>query len=34
MAEHKLYIIEYELHGDYRTFIIRQERMDNVEAWH
>ncbi|QXH45832.1 hypothetical protein KSS93_23655 [Pseudomonas xanthosomatis] len=30
----QLYVIEYELHGDFRTFIIRLERMDNAEAWH
>lgn len=34
MAGQQLYVIEYELHGEYRTFIIRLERMDNVEAWH
>ena len=34
MAGQQLYVIEYELHGEYRTFIIRLERMDNAEAWH
>ncbi|MBK5006795.1 hypothetical protein IAE33_001763 [Pseudomonas sp. S60] len=34
MAGQQLYVIEYELHGDFRTFIIRLERMDNSEAWH
>lgn len=34
MAGSQLYVIEYELHGSYRTFIIRLERMDNAEAWH
>jgi type II secretory pathway component PulL len=30
----QLYIIDYRLHGQSRTFIIRQEKMDNAEAWH
>ncbi len=30
----QLYIIDYRLHGQQRTFIIRQEKMDNAEAWH
>ncbi|MBA1322157.1 DUF6555 family protein [Pseudomonas shirazensis] len=34
MAEPQLYVIEYELHGEFRTFIIRLERMNNTEAWH
>ena len=34
MAGPQLYVIEYELHGKHRTFIIRLERMDNAEAWH
>jgi len=34
MAAQQLYVIEYELHGEYRTFIIRLERMDNAQAWH
>jgi len=34
MAGQQLYVIEYELHGEYRTFIIRLERMNNAEAWH
>ncbi|GLO40367.1 MULTISPECIES: DUF6555 family protein [Pseudomonas] len=34
MAGQQLYVIEYELHGEFRTFIIRLERMDNAEAWH
>jgi len=29
-----LYVIEYELQGEHRTFIIRLDRMDNAEAWH
>lgn len=34
MAGQQLYVIEYELHGEHKAFIIRAERMDNVEAWH
>ena len=34
MAGPQLYVIEYELHGEFRTFIIRLECMDNAEAWH
>lgn len=34
MTGPQLYVIEYELHGEFRTFIIRLERMDSVEAWH
>ena len=34
MAGQQLYVIEYELHGEFRTFIIRLGRMDNAEAWH
>ncbi|WEK32919.1 MAG: hypothetical protein P0Y58_12235 [Candidatus Pseudomonas phytovorans] len=30
----QLYVVEYRLHGIYKTFIIRLERMDNAEAWH
>ncbi|OLS60289.1 DUF6555 family protein [Pseudomonas putida] len=30
----QLYVIDYELRGEHRTFIIRLERMDNAEAWH
>ena len=29
-----LYEIEYRLHGELKSFIIRQDRMDNPEAWH
>lgn len=29
-----LYIIDYTLRGDHRSFIIRLEKMDNAEAWH
>lgn len=34
MSNAKLFIIEYTLHGTPRSFIIRQEKMDNDEAWH
>lgn len=34
MAGQELYVIDYELQGQPRTFIIRLERMDNAEAWH
>ena len=34
MAGQQLYVIEYELHGERRTFIIRLEKMDNTIAWH
>ncbi|MHA6197289.1 DUF6555 family protein [Pseudomonas wadenswilerensis] len=34
MAGQEMYVIEYELQGEHRTFIIRLDRMDNAEAWH
>lgn len=34
MVGQQLYVIEYELHGEPRTFIIRMEKMDNAVAWH
>ncbi|HGM5578779.1 TPA: DUF6555 family protein [Pseudomonas putida] len=34
MPAPQLYIIEYTLHAEARSFIIRSERMDNAEAWH
>ncbi|MDM9591634.1 DUF6555 family protein [Pseudomonas asiatica] len=34
MLGQQLYVIEYLLHGEHRTFVIRLERMDNAEAWH
>ncbi|WP_256544482.1 DUF6555 family protein [Pseudomonas sp. HMSC08G10] len=34
MPTPQLYIIDYRLHGQPRSFIIRLERMDNAEAWH
>lgn len=30
----QLYVIEYELHGKPRSFIIRLAKMDNAIAWH
>lgn len=34
MNNAKLFVIEYTLHGVAKSFIIRQEKMDNAEAWH
>ena len=34
MPAPQLYIIDYRLHDQQRSFIIRLERMDNAEAWH
>lgn len=34
MAGQQLYVIDYELQGQPRTFIIRLENMNNAEAWH
>lgn len=34
MLNQSLYVIEYQLHGEARSFIIRAEKMDNAEAWH
>ncbi|MNI78236.1 hypothetical protein D3C73_1345930 [compost metagenome] len=34
MPNPQLYIIDYQLRGEPRSFIIRMERMDNTEAWH
>ncbi|MDE4539270.1 hypothetical protein GIB19_18840 [Pseudomonas sp. ITEM 17296] len=34
MVGQQLYVIDYELHGYHRTFIIRLEKMDNASAWH
>ncbi|MFS0827226.1 DUF6555 family protein [Pseudomonas phoenicis] len=34
MPAPQLYIIDYRLHDQERSFIIRLERMDNAEAWH
>jgi len=29
-----LYIIEYQLHGERKSFIIRSKMMRNADAWH
>ncbi|MEG0861431.1 MAG: DUF6555 family protein [Pseudomonas sp.] len=34
MNNAKLFIIDYLLHGEHKSFIIRAEMMDNAEAWH
>lgn len=34
MPAPQLYIIDYRLHDQTRSFIIRLEKMDNAEAWH
>ena len=34
MAGQQLYVIDYELQGEPRSFIIRLETMNNTEAWH
>jgi len=34
MPSPQLYIIDYLLHGQPHSFIIRLEKIDNAEAWH
>ncbi|MDI3358533.1 MULTISPECIES: DUF6555 family protein [unclassified Pseudomonas] len=34
MAQTDIFIIEYKLLGEQKSFIIRAQRMRNVEAWH
>lgn len=34
MTGHQLYVVEYMLQEEHRTFIIRLEKMDNASAWH
>ncbi|MFK0087879.1 DUF6555 family protein [Pseudomonas sp. NPDC090755] len=34
MNDAKLFVIDYQLHGAPKSFIIRAEKMDNAEAWH
>jgi len=34
MNNAKLFVIEYTLHGEPKSFIIRLDKMDNAEAWH
>ncbi|MDE1167238.1 MAG: hypothetical protein PW845_18140 [Pseudomonas sp.] len=30
----QLYVIEYLLHGEPKSFVIRSDAMNNAEAWH
>ncbi len=34
MNNAKLFVIDYQLHGKQKSFVIRAEAMDNAEAWH
>lgn len=34
MNNAKLFVIDYRLHGEPKSFIIRLEKLDNLEAWH
>jgi hypothetical protein len=34
MNNAKLFVIDYTLHGEAKSFIIRLERLDALEAWH
>ncbi|MDQ0668281.1 DUF6555 family protein [Pseudomonas sp. W2I6] len=34
MKHNDLFRINYELHGEPKSFIVRTTRMDNGEAWH
>ncbi|WP_095110719.1 DUF6555 family protein [Pseudomonas sp. Irchel 3E20] len=34
MNNAKLFVIEYRLHGQPKSFIIRQDKMNDAEAWH
>ena len=34
MTNAKLFVIDYTLHGQPKSFIIRLEKLDNAEAWH
>ncbi|QXH77851.1 DUF6555 family protein [Pseudomonas salmasensis] len=34
MKHNDLFTIEYQLHGESKSFIVRAPRMDNAEAWH
>lgn len=34
MPAPQLYIIDYRLHDQQRSFIIRLEHLDSAEAWH
>lgn len=30
----QIFTIDYVIHGEAKTFVIRSDRMDNAEAWH
>ncbi|CRM79064.1 hypothetical protein J1G34_23265 [Pseudomonas sp. Wu6] len=34
MKNNELFTINYQLHGEPRSFIVRAARMNNAEAWH
>ncbi|MFJ4453229.1 DUF6555 family protein [Pseudomonas sp. NPDC089392] len=34
MPSLNLYVIDYQLRGESKQFVIRLENMSNVEAWH
>jgi hypothetical protein len=34
MNNAKLFVIDYTLHGQPKSFIIRLEKLDTPEAWH
>lgn len=34
MNNAKLFVIDYTLHGQPKSFIIRLEKLDTAEAWH
>lgn len=34
MPSPQLYVIDYYLHGEPKSFVIRTAYMDNAEAWH
>ncbi len=34
MNNAKLFVIDYTLHGEPRSFIIRLEKLDTAQAWH
>ena len=34
MNNAKLFVIDYTLHGDAKSFIIRLDKLDAAEAWH
>lgn len=34
MNNAKLFVIDYSLHGEPKSFIIRLEKLDAAEAWH